>query len=43
MNANLGGTEMYSCLQHVYERLACYLGYSRNIFLITDGCVGNEK
>ncbi|KRX05201.1 hypothetical protein PPERSA_06835 [Pseudocohnilembus persalinus] len=43
MQANFGGTNIAQPLEYAYENLNYIKGYARNIFLITDGDVGDGK
>jgi hypothetical protein len=40
MKADMGGTELFAPLQHVFS-IAPTVGFSRNIFVLTDGEVHN--
>jgi hypothetical protein len=40
MKADMGGTELFAPLQHVFS-IAPTAGFSRNIFVLTDGEVHN--
>ena len=42
MSANLGGTELLPPLKHVFGQL-CRSGYSRQVFVLTDGSVSNTS
>lgn len=41
MSADMGGTEIFDPLSFVFESMELMEGFSRNIFLITDGGVSN--
>ena len=43
MQANMGGTEIYSPLSFVFENMPLLPGIPSNIFLITDGAVSNTS
>ena len=40
MAADLGGTELLSPLKHIFG-MPCHPGYSRQMFVLTDGSVSN--
>ncbi|XP_043974860.1 von Willebrand factor A domain-containing protein 5A-like isoform X2 [Gambusia affinis] len=42
MQSNLGGTEILQPLEHIYSQ-ACILKHPRQLFVFTDGEVGNTK
>lgn len=42
IDADMGGTEVLDPLKHVYSQ-SCAAGYARQLFLITDGDVGNTN
>eukprot|EP01134_Creolimax_fragrantissima_P003712 CFRG3712T1 len=43
MDANFGGTELIQPLQHIYTNMTAIKGYSRQVFLLTDGQVSNTE
>nr|XP_055047544.1 von Willebrand factor A domain-containing protein 5A-like isoform X3 [Misgurnus anguillicaudatus] len=42
MTANMGGTEIFQPLKHIYSQ-PCYPEHPRQLFVFTDGEVGNTK
>lgn len=42
MTANFGGTEFFNPLSYIYDSCPVYQNYPRNIFVLTDGDVGNN-
>lgn len=43
IDANMGGTEIFDPISFVYDSMEVLEGFSRNIFLITDGEVSNTN
>ena len=41
MGADMGGTDIYQPLEHTYTNIERRKGFLRQMFVITDGCVGN--